>query len=40
MTGVVTTTHFVLRKLFTLQKEKKLHTEHGLDVFGINCKPY
>ena len=34
----VATTHFVMQILFTVQKEKHLHTEHGLDVFLINCK--
>ena len=31
--GDVATTHFVMQKLFTVQKEKHLHTELGLDVF-------
>ena len=31
---------FVMQKLFTVQKEKHLHTEHGLDVFLTNCKLY
>ena len=38
MIGGVATTHFVMQILFTVQKEKQLHTEHGLDVFLINCK--
>ena len=33
MIGGVATTHFVMQILFTVQKEKLLHTEHGLDVF-------
>ena len=40
MIGCVATTHFVMQKLFIVQKEKHLHTEHGLDVFLINCKLY
>ena len=35
MVGGVTATHFVMQKIFTVQKEKHLHTEHGLDVFLI-----
>ena len=38
MIGGVATTHFIMQILFTVQKEKLLHTEHGLDVFLINCK--
>ena len=34
MIGGVATTHFVMQMLFTVQKEKHLHTEHGLDVFN------
>ena len=30
MIGGVATTHFVMQKLFTVQKEKHLHTEQGL----------
>ena len=33
MIGGVATTHFVMQILLTVQKEKHLHTEHGLDVF-------
>ena len=33
MIGGVANTHLVMQKLFTVQKEKRLHTEHGLDVF-------
>ena len=33
MIGGVATTHFVMQILFTVQKEKHLHTKHGLDVF-------
>ena len=33
MIGGVATTHFVMQILFTVQKEKLLLTEHGLDVF-------
>ena len=40
MIGGVATTHFVMQKLFAVQKEKHLHTEHGLDVFLTNCKLY
>ena len=32
--GGVATTRFVMQILFTVQKEKHLHTEHGLDVFS------
>ena len=28
----VAATHFVMQKLFIVQKEKHFHTEHGLDV--------
>ena len=38
MNGDVATTHFVMQILFTVQKEKHLHTEYGLDFFKINCK--
>ena len=31
--GGVGTTHFVIQKLYTVQKQKHLHAEHGLDVF-------
>ena len=31
--GYVAITHFVMQILFIVQKEKHLHTEHGLDVF-------
>ena len=34
----VATTHFVMQILFTVQKEKHLHTKRGLDIFLINCK--
>ena len=34
----VATTYFVMQNLFTVQKKKHLHEEHGLDVFKINCK--
>ena len=37
MIGGVATTHFVMQKLFTVQKEKHLHTKLGLDVFSLNC---
>ena len=33
MNGGVATSDFVMQKVFTVQKEKHLHTEHGLDVF-------
>ena len=33
MIGGVAATRFAMQKLFTVQKEKHLHTEHGLDVF-------
>ena len=33
MIGGVATTYSVMQKLFTVQKEKHLHTEHGLDFF-------
>ena len=29
---------FMMQKLFIVQKEKHLHTEHELDVFITNCK--
>ena len=32
----VATIHIVMQKIFTVQKEKHLHTEHG-HVFSINC---
>ena len=38
MIGGVAITPFVMQILFTVQKEKHLHMEHGLDVFLINCK--
>ena len=38
MIGGVATTHFVMQILFTVQKKKHLHTEHGLDVCLKNCK--
>ena len=38
MIGAVATTHSVMQKLFTVQKEKHLHTELVLDVFLTNCK--
>ena len=31
----VTTTHFVMPKLFNVHKEKHLLTEHGLDEFFV-----
>ena len=31
--GGVATTHFIMQKFFTEQKEKHLDKEHGLDVF-------
>ena len=36
MIGGVAITHFVMQVLFTVQTEKHLHTEHGLDVYLIN----
>ena len=33
MIGVVAATHFVMQKLFTLQKEKHPHTKHGANFF-------
>ena len=33
MTGGLATTHFVMQKFFTEQKERHFETEHGLDVF-------
>ena len=33
MTGGVVTTHFVMQKIFTVQKENNLHTKHGIDDF-------
>ena len=33
MTGGLATTHFVMQNFFTEQKERRLETEHGLDVF-------
>ena len=33
MIGGVAATRFAMQELFTVQKEKHLHTEHGLDVF-------
>ena len=33
MIGGVATKHFVMRRLFTVQKGKNLHTEHRLDFF-------
>ena len=38
MIGGVATNHFDNQKLSTVQKEKHLHTEHGLDVYLTNCK--
>ena len=38
MIGGIATTHLVLQKLFTVHKEKHLHTEDELDVFLTNCK--
>ena len=29
----IATAYFVMQKLFTVQKEKRLYTEHGFDVF-------
>ena len=40
MIGGVATTNFAMQKLFAVQKEKHLRTEHGLDVFKTNCKLY
>ena len=40
MIGGVAITHFVMQKLFTVQKKKQLHTEHGLDVFLTNCESW
>ena len=37
MIGGLATNHFVMQKLFTVQKENQLHTEHGLDAFLTNC---
>ena len=31
--GSVAATHFDMKKLFNVQKEKVLHTEHGLEFF-------
>ena len=33
MIGGVATTFFVMQKLFTVQKEKHLHKEYGLEIF-------
>ena len=33
MTGGTAATQFVMQKLFTVQKEKQLHTKHGPDDF-------
>ena len=33
MFGGVAATQFVMQKVFTVQKEKHLHTEQGFDVF-------
>ena len=33
MTRMEVTTHFVMQKFFTVQKENNLHTKHGIDDF-------
>ena len=41
--GSVSTNHFVMQRLFNVQKEKHLHTEDGLDVFltiSKTCKSF